>query len=322
MQVTFTICSNNYLAQAAVLGRSLKALAPGVSFFIFLCDKKRADIDYSTLADEVIPVAAIEPAMQELAHKYNIIELNTCVKPRAIEYLLQERKAAKVLYLDPDIKVYSPLTPLFTALDSSDIILTPHVYTPIPIDNKKPAEHTFLNYGIYNLGFVGVSNRAEALRFTSWWKEHTYKEGYFAPEKGIFVDQLPINHAPIFFENVQILPYRGANMAPWNLHERYLGIVNGQYVVNEKEPLMFFHFSSFGIDKNELPLHHYNRFKLADRPDLHTLYAEYNEELKAAGYAFYKPFESSYSIMRKAYLEQLKNAKRPIRKLWKKFFPG
>jgi len=322
MQVAFTICSNNYLAQAKVLYLSLKEHQPDEPFFIFLCDEKRPEIDYSSLADEVIPVADIEPGIQELALRYNIVELNTCVKPRVIEYLFGEKKMEKVLYLDPDICVYGPLTDLYTALDTADILLTPHIYTPIPIDGKKPAEHTFLNYGIYNLGFIGLSNREEAQRFVSWWKEHTYKEGYIAAEQGIFVDQLPVNHAPLFFKNVHILQNRGANMAPWNLHERTLSRQAGKYMVNEKEALMFYHFSSFAVDKNELPLHHYDRFKLAARPDLHALHAAYNDALKTAGHAFYQPFESSYSVMRKAYLKQLKKAQRPVRRILKKFFPG
>jgi hypothetical protein len=322
MQVAFTICSNNYLAQAKVLGMSLKEHQPDDPFYIFLCDEKIPEIDYSSLADAVIPIADIEPAIQQLALKYNIIELNTCIKPRVFEYLLHEKHMHKVLYLDPDIQVFSPLTTLYEMLDRADILLTPHIYTPIPIDGKTPAEHTFLNYGIYNLGFAGVSNREAAHRFTSWWKEHTYQEGFIAVEKGIFVDQLPVNHAPLFFNTAHILQHRGANMAPWNLHERYLSLQQGKYVVNENEALLFYHFSSFRVDSNELPLHYYNRFTLAARPDLQPLYAAYNEALKAAGHAFYQQFESRYSLLRKARTEDMKNARKPGRKLWKKLFHG
>ncbi len=321
MRVIFTICSNNYLAQARVLGASIKQHEPASAFFIFLCDEKRPEIDYTALADEVIPIAAIEPAMQEMALRYNIIELNTSVKPRVIEYLFAERKADKILYLDPDIKVFSSLSYMYDILDEADILITPHVYTPVPIDNKTPGENTFLNYGLYNLGFIGLSSREEARRFVTWWKEHTYKQGYIAPQNGIFVDQLPVNHAPIFFKNVHILYDMGANMAPWNLHERYLHTENGTYLVNKKEPLKFYHFSSFGVDTNELPLHHYNRFTLASRPDLQELHNSYNADLKTADHAFYQQFESSYSIIRKLHLKRLKMERRPIKRLLKKLFP-
>lgn len=322
MRVIFTICTNNYLAQAKVLGMSLKQQEPGVKFLIVLCDEKRPEIDYATLADEVISVADIEPQIHGLAERYNIIELSTCVKPRVMEYLQQEGSSAQIMYLDPDIKVFQPLTDLFDELNGASIILTPHIYTPVPVDQKKPGEHTFLNFGIYNLGFIGLANDAEARRFTGWWKERTYKEGYFAPERGLFVDQLPVNHAPLFFRNVKILYDMGANMAPWNLHERYLSIQDGRYMVNEKYPLKFYHFSSFGVDTNELPLHHYDRFTLAARPDLQQLYSAYNADLKAASYAFYQQFESSYSSIRKEHIAKLKRESKLVPRLLKKLFAG
>ena len=71
MAVIFTICSNNYLAQAAILGASLRRHHPGDRFILFLCDQPMAEIDYATLADEMIPVANIEPRIDELAGKYS-----------------------------------------------------------------------------------------------------------------------------------------------------------------------------------------------------------------------------------------------------------
>jgi len=290
MKINFTICSNNYLAHAGILRKSLKKYEPGSKFFIFLCDEKNLEIDYTFLADEVIPMLEIEPQLPALALKYNIIELNTCLKPRVFEYLFIERNADKVIFFDPDIKIFNSFSNVYDDLEISSIVLTPHICTPIPIDNKKPAENHFLNFGIYNLGFIGLSNHPESKKFITWWKERTYKLGYIDIYKGIFVDQLPVNLVPVFFKNVKILEHMGLNMAPWNLHERYLSVKNGSYFVNEKEELIFFHFSSFKADAIELPLLQYDRFRLRDRPDLESMYKEYNEELIASGYYFYKKF--------------------------------
>ncbi len=298
MNVIFTICSNNYLAQAKVLGLSLKRHAPTVRFIIFLCDEKSEKIDYNLLADEIIAVADIEPNLMELVLKYNVIELNTCLKPRAFEYLLEERNIEKVIYLDPDIKLFQPIDFLFEELNKSSILLTPHIYTPIPIDGKQPSENKFLNFGIYNLGFLGLRNDEEAKKLVYWWKGHTYKQGYFDEAKGIFVDQLPMNHVHIFFNNVLILQDMGLNMAPWNLHERYLSFADGKYLINDKIPLKFYHFSSFNI--NELPLHYYDRFTLAERPDLLPIYKAYNEEMIAANHPFYQQFKSAYTSIKEA----------------------
>ncbi len=309
MKITFTICSNNYLAYAKVLGKSLKSRDPDLKFFIFLCDQKNPEIKYESLADEVIAMHDIEPEMNTLASKYNIIELNTCVKPRIIEYLFNDRNADKVIFFDPDIKMYDSIRGLFDELDNASIILTPHINTPIPFDNKKPTENHFLNFGIYNLGFIGLKNNEECKKFIDWWKKHTYNHGYIDVYKGIFVDQLPVNLVPVFFKNVKILDNRGLNMAPWNLHERYLTIKENTYLVNESEKLCFFHFSSFKANVYELPLSQYDRFNLSNRPDIQSIYSDYNNELKAADHFFYKKFIYSYSAIRKAYLKNLKKNK-------------
>ena len=318
MKIAFTICSNNYLAYAKVLGNSLKSHEPDTPFYIFLCDEKKAEIDYTGLANEVIALAEIEPQFYTLASKYNIIELNTALKPRVFQYLFNERKFSKALYFDPDIKIYNSIDNLFHQLEISSIILTPHICSPIPLDGKTPAENHFLNFGIYNLGFIGLKKNEETGNFLNWWKGHTYTQGYIDVYKGIFVDQLPINFAPIFFGYVSVVDNRGCNMGPWNLHERYLSINENVIMVNKKEPLIFFHFSSFKPGEIELPLSQYNRFTLSSRRDLQRLYKQYNDELTAADYFFYQKFTYAYAGFREAYLKQMKKEKWKNKLLLKK----
>lgn len=320
MNYIFTVCSNNYLAQATILGKSIRAHEPESKFLVFLCDRKNSAVDYDNVADEVIEIANIEPDFNELMLKYNIIELNTAIKPRAVEYLFESKMAEKVIYLDPDIKIFKPLDVLYSDLDHYSILLTPHIYTPVPIDGMKPGESTFLNYGIYNLGFLALRNDSIARDFAAWWKNRTYKEGYSKPAVGLFVDQLPINHVPIFFKGVRVLENRGLNMAPWNLHERLLSERDGKYLVNSREELIFFHFSSFGVDSGELPLIHYNRYRMKDRPDLKKLYADYNEEIKVNKYEFYSQIVSVYSEERALYLKQLKKRNTKLSRFFRKVF--
>jgi hypothetical protein len=299
MNFAFTICSNNYLAQAAVLGNSLKRNAPEFRFIIFLVDSRDARVDYGRIAAEVITIEEIEPDFQRLLHQFNIIELNTCIKPRAIEYLFSLRHAQKVIYLDPDIKTYDSLKSLSELLELHSIILTPHILSPIPHDNKTPAENLFLNYGLYNLGFIALNKSSECLRFITWWKDWTYTLGYDRVADGLFVDQLPINFVPIFFQGVLILTNPGYNMGPWNLHERFLSSSDDHLTVNNKDPLVFYHFSSFRMGSNELPIWRYNRFIMTERKDLHRLYQSYEQELKESGLEFYSGFPWAFTAMQK-----------------------
>ena len=318
MNIIFTICSNNYLAKAKVLGISVKEHVPGCLFFIFLCDRKIKEIDYEVLADEVIAIEEVEPLLDTLAEKYNLVELNTCIKPTLFQYLFLQRKAAKVIFLDPDVKLYNNFDALFESLGVFAVLLTPHICTPIAIDGKKPAESMFNNFGIYNLGFIGLSNTEETFKLLQWWKEHTYKQGYIDVYNGMFVDQLPINHAPVFFKDVKVLSDMGVNMAPWNLHERFLQTTPDGLSVNGKFKLSFYHFSSFKPGNMELPQQYYNRFRLQDRADLKEIYQQYGEDLQLARNDFFEQFICSYTAIREAAIKKNKKAKllRKIKKLF------
>jgi hypothetical protein len=285
-KVIFTICSNNYLGQATVLGTSVRAHHPEATFMIILADKKSSEIDYSQIPFEVLPMEAFEPRTEELATRYNIIEFNTCVKPRVFEYLFSERGIDRAFYIDPDIRVYSPLTEVDAALEHSSAALTPHILTAMPCDGQIPDERAFLRLGMFNLGFIGLRNTPETLAIARWWKERTYEAGYINPDSGMFVDQLWANYLPIYLQDAALVRHEGYNMAPWNLHERRLSRTDGVFFVNDDKPLAFFHFSSFRVDSGELP-RQYNRVSMKDRPDLVDLYAEYNEALKTAGHATY-----------------------------------
>lgn len=284
----FTICSNNYLAQAIVLGNSIKIHNPEYDFKIFLCDEKSKDIDYNEVTQEIIEIGSFYPEIYNLAEKYNIVELNTAVKPMVFEHIFNAYNTEKVIYLDPDIYVYTTLIEIEEQLCSNSILLTPHIFSPIPIDGKTPSENTFLNYGIYNLGFLALKKDDNARQLLTWWKNITSKLCYIKPCQGIFVDQLPMNLVPLYFKGVKVLNDLGYNMAPWNLHERKITWENNVYKVNGIYELKFYHFSSFAVDQGELPLWHYNRFILRDRIDLHEIYAKYNDDLKNANHLNYK----------------------------------
>lgn len=253
MKIAFTICSNNYLPHARVLRNSLIEKNPEYKFYYILVDTLADSLDYKTdLVDDVIPVEQIQiPNFDELIKKYNIIELNTSVKASAFKYLLDKNPSTqKILYFDPDIAILDSLHILENELDVSEIIITPHILTPLSINEARPNENDFLNYGIYNLGFIGLKNTTQITnKFLLWWEERLLKMCYINENEGLFVDQLWINLVPVFFKGVKILEHPGMNMAPWNLHERMIKKNENKYIINLKYDLVFYHFSSFKFER-------------------------------------------------------------------------
>lgn len=302
MKAIFTLCSNNYLAQALVLCRSVHRHQPGWHMIVGLTDKKRPEIPYSTFPCEVIELGEIEPRMEELAEKYSIVELNTCIKPAVFQYIFKNRLATNVIYLDPDTCIFSPMAEVEQLLAENDFVITPHVLSPLPLDGLRPTESLFLNYGIYNLGFLAVRNSVTVMQFLDWWKERTYSIGYDRPAEGMFTDQLWINLVPVYFDRVATLRHPGYNMAPWNLHERRITHSDVGYIVNDAYPLVFFHFSGFDPAKQQFHKD-YNRFQWHQRPDLWNLFEAYAGRLQGEEYERYRREPCYYAGVRAQFLQ-------------------
>jgi hypothetical protein len=285
--IFFTLCSNNYLAQAKILGDSLQKFNPGCRLIIGLTDELNPGIDYSFFKDfTLVPVAEIGIVnFDSLWKKYNIIEFNTCVKASFFKYLFKIYPDEQCFfYFDPDIAVFHSLAILEQELEQSNILITPHIHTPIPLDGKRPTENLFLNFGIYNLGFIGVKRSDVTRNFLDWWEERTLTTGFDKPCHGIFVDQLWINQVPIFYDKVKILGSYGFNVAPWNLHERTIeNYNNNSATMNDGSPLYFFHFSTFKFSEphkiSNSPT--YNRYSFVSHPSLKPLYDNYCKQLLA-----------------------------------------
>ncbi|MEG6548838.1 hypothetical protein V6C53_01200 [Desulfocurvibacter africanus] len=288
MKVAFTICSNNYLAQAKTMCDSLLSHNGDYVTVICLCDTFHPKIDYSSFAPhKVIEAASLNiPCFENMASRYGIIELNTSIKPYAFSYLFDNYPdAGIVLYFDPDIGITAPLKPIEADLEHASILLTPHILFPMDFDGLEPTENLFTQYGVFNLGFLGLKRGKDACELLRWWEKRMENNCYIRLSEGIFVDQLPMNYAPIFFDNVLIAKNPGYNVAPWNLHERRISGSNGSYRVNGNWPLIFYHFSSFKAHNHiSNPAQAYSRGVIQKDSAAYELYERYSETVQANGY--------------------------------------
>lgn len=287
-----TIVSRNYFAYALTLRRSFLENHPGAAFHILIVDTK----DDSFKVDEGVDITWVEdmdiPNFMSYAMRYDILELNTNVKPTFLLKLLNKYK--KVAYIDPDIKVFRPLDIIFDRLSESSIVLTPHIVSSID-DSMKPGEIDFLINGQFNLGFIALNDSVQAIKMLHWWQARCLEQGYNEPSQGLFVDQKWINLVPCIFSDVYIEKSVGCNMAYWNLHERLLGEKNNEWVVNEIEPLYFFHFSGLLLnDENDISKYQ-NRFNLTQRPDLRKLFSAYRQELRDNDHLSFQKIKYGFS---------------------------
>jgi len=276
-----TIVSLNYLPYARTLCASFLEFHPNDKFYVLLVDRLPTGFDVSDEKFELVLVEDLGIShFESIAFKYDILELNTNVKPTLLKTLLA-RGVEQVIYFDPDILICSPVDFVFETLNTNGIVLTPHCLSPN--EDSPSGEAILLMSGVFNLGFIAVSRTAEAGRFLNWWEHRCLTLGYEERWSGLFVDQKWINLVPCYFESVHLLKHKGCNVAYWNLHERKIEKLQQCWIVNRDVPLAFFHFSGISVDGGTRISKYTDQFDLISRPELADLFAEYRELLVSNG---------------------------------------
>ncbi len=238
----FTVANLAYLNKALVLAESLLHF-DRILLNIYIIDRK-VQIDLPSSLANFIWIEDIGFAdLYDLAFKYDITEFSTSLKPSLTLKLLEQFQ--KVIFLDPDTCLYHSVAPILNDLDDYDIVLTPH-YT-IPHSKTLPdSDLGMMRFGSFNLGFFAVTNSEQGRYFLNWWDDRCRRFCYFETQFGLSTDQKWVSIAPCFFQNLYVSFNLGYNVAFWNLQERKLSKDSiGNYLVNDKHPLIFFHFSSF-----------------------------------------------------------------------------
>lgn len=276
--IFFTSICSNYLPKAMALAESVKRNCKDATFVLCLVER------------EVHPAAAAFPHFDEVVLakdagwenfdtfmlRHSIVEASTAVKPRFMIHLTERfPDAAKFVYLDPDVLVYSEFEELEATLDDESIVLCPHLLRPGNID----MEISSLAHGSYNLGFLAVRRSDNSVRFLQWWAERLFLFCYDDKSRGIFTDQKWIDLVPSFFD-AHILKHHGYDFATWSLLGSDLRADGDGYVVNG-DPLRFIHFS--GLDSGTIDKAIGWWLTDDNREAFAGLYREYRELLERHG---------------------------------------
>lgn len=254
--IVFTSITLNYLPKAKILAKSVKKFHPDWQFHLLISDKvppeKQTIYDYELSQNYFDVVFWAEdlplPDIKGWLFKHAVVELCTAVKGIYLRKLADDGYL-RIMYIDPDIAVFNPLSPLEKILDSKGIILAPHLldYTDNPqsiMDNEILGT---LRHGTFNLGFLSVNTeQKDGRRFVDWWADRLRDYCYADYDRGLFTDQKWCDLAPSFFEGLQVLYDPGYDVASWNLDCREITFDDsGQLMVNKNYPLRFYHFTGY-----------------------------------------------------------------------------
>jgi hypothetical protein len=219
----YTSCSLNYLPKARVLAETLAATNPGARLTLCLNDRPPDWFD-----------PAVEPfdriwLPEDLGYEpgwifqHNVMELCTAVKGRALMRLIEEDGdgAGLILYLDPDVVVYNPLSPVDGYLGDASIGLVPHILAPEETAlGLELTEISVASHGVYNLGHLILRPDARGRAFARWWADRLDLHCFDDRARGLFTDQRWVDLAPAIFEGVKILKQPNLDVASWNIGRR------------------------------------------------------------------------------------------------------
>jgi hypothetical protein len=250
-KIAFTICAANYLGKAKALLESVDRNCPDYQFYIVLVDSNAEELALSD--PRIIPLGDVPiNEIQNMRKKYDVIEFSTSVKPFCFQYLFARfPEIDQILYLDPDIYVFSSFEVIDQELLDADILLTPHLLTPV-VGNSTRAELRIAPTGVYNLGFIGLKRSENTDLFLNWWGKKLEQHSVCDHKEGLFYDQNWMTYASVYFDRVRISRNPGLNIAVWNLGERKITKRKDKFLVNEGYLLTFFHFSQFQFDKTAI----------------------------------------------------------------------
>ncbi len=280
-----TIVAKNYLAHARVLALSLREQHPDSELTVLVLDGVDGYVDPAQEPYRLVGPADIDcEPFEQMVSSYSVIELSTAVKPWLLRKLLTEQDHA--VYLDPDIRVVSPLDEIRELATEYGIVLTPHNLTPIPRDGRYPSEESILIAGAYNLGFIGLGRSRAANELLDWWSERLETDCVVDPPSGRFVDQKWIDLVPGIWPQTHLLRDPAYNIAYWNLHARTLEI-NGDAGRPKIDggPVRFLHFSGYSPDRPDTLSKHQDRIDFAERPDVKAVADHYGDALLEQGFA-------------------------------------
>lgn len=291
--IAFTISARNFFGYTQTLYESFSRFHPDSKFYAALCDD---DIGFDT---EAFPFSVLRlseiglPDILGMSERYSITEFNTAIKPYVFQVLFDLHPGETVVYLDPDILVTSRFEELIRLLeDGADCVLTPHVTEPA--EHGEFADLQFLRFGVHNLGFCAFRDTPDVRRTIWWWARRLEYQCTIDLEGGLFVDQKWADLLPAYIENTRILRHPGYNVAYWNLAQRRVRHVRGEWLVNGL-PLRFFHFSGNKIEDDSVFTRHSVLWRPQNIGPVTELLSEYRQSIAANGHDYFKGIRYAFN---------------------------
>jgi hypothetical protein len=211
-----------------------------------------------------------------LIFRYSLLEAATAIKASLLKWVFNRYgEENHVIFLDPDIWVFSPFIEVIQELSQSAILVTPHhVVDEKALDAIQDNMYRTLRCGIFNAGFLGLNRSIETSSFLDWWEDKLLSQCYMDFTCGLYLDQKWLDMAMSFYD-LTVLRHPGYNVANWNISQRPISKKSDGSYVAANMPMRFFHFSGINTGRDQRWILKY----AAPQDEIHAIRRQYKEAI-------------------------------------------
>ncbi|HSX36320.1 MAG TPA: putative nucleotide-diphospho-sugar transferase [Patescibacteria group bacterium] len=235
----------NYLHKALVFYESLKQFESNFVLHLFCFD----DITYRVLKklayEDIVPYQPSDYETEDLlkvkASKKRQYEYYWTINPAMGKEIIGEQDADFIALADCDLMFFQSPEVLFDEYAGADVIIQPNNFSSRYVND-------FVPVGYYCTSLQCFRNNDNGRRILDDWYSQCMEWCSSDFEEGKFGDQKYLDDWKIKYENVREVANPGANVAPWNILKFELSEKDGQVVINNKWPLVYYHYHSFRMN--------------------------------------------------------------------------
>ena len=276
-----TVAAAARAAEVRVLAHSIAGALPAARFLWVVC----GPFDQATLGGldggEIASMSAVCPPRREPATRSRSKAAGSdpeVATPDVALSLLRRPGCDGVLFVAPQVVLFSSVPELFTGAPGADVVLVPSVISPeaLAASDLPASELRSLRLGVFSTSLVAVTPTPNAERFLRWWSDRAHTVA--APPGNRHELRPWLNLAPALFAGIRVLRSPRYAVGRENLPERHVEGNPEDGITVDGTPLACFDFAGLADGSLEAAI----TDSRGDRQALESLVRWYRDRCRAA----------------------------------------
>jgi hypothetical protein len=235
----------NYLHKAIIFYKSLSKVHKNFILHLFCYDdviyKVFKKLNFKNIVLYHTSEFETEEILKIKSSKERLYEYYWAIGPYITRKVLLEQKTESVALADCDIMFFQSPEVIFEELGKSDVIIQPNNFS-------YQFENDFVPYGYYCTSFQCFKKNKNGKKILDYWHKLCMEWCSHIREEGKFGEQKYLDDWRIRFKKVREIANVGTNVAPWNIQKYDITINKKEIMINNKWPLVYYHYHSFKMN--------------------------------------------------------------------------